>query len=640
MMARSASNSPQFWLADSGATNHMTSEVQLLNNVAPYQASDSVQVGNGHHLKITHIGNTILGLLKLNNVLLIPELAAHLLSIYQLCKQNNCSVWFDEFMCIIQDKVLGKILYKGLSKQGLYPIPFDLPLLQASSLTKTDSSPSAFVGKLNKQSLWHRRFGHPSYEVVRHMLNKCNIRSSCDVQSSVCEPCLLGKFHKQPFPISQSRSLKPFELVHSDVWGPSPYVSLDGFRYYVLFVDDCTRYTWIFPMKNKNEVFSYFQSLLAFVKTQFSLSIKCLRTDGGGEYMSTKFKDFLTTQGIMHQVSCPHTPEQNGISERKNRHIRETAVTMIQTASVSSHFWYHACALATYLINRMPTPVLDMSSPFEKLYNKCPDLNILRVFGCACYPLLTSYRVDKLQPKTARCIFLGFATGYKGFICYNPSTKRYYVSRHVFFDEDFFPCATASSVSRPLQSHQQSSVQPMVQPYITQSQSFVPVDMPAPVLSSPSHSGQLSNSATTSTSDDHMSISHNTGSSVRSPAGDISSSHVENISPFSPHNHTSIQLSPANNISVSTAPGIGISVVLDCAPTQSTITSQISESNVLLPIEGLTNSITNDHSMLTRGKRGISKKKCLLSIISSCSDDPSDVEPSGYKRALQIPAWK
>lgn len=177
-------------------------------------------------------------------------------------------------------------------------------------------------------------------------------------------------------------------------------------------------------MKNKNKVFSYFQSLFAFVKTQFSLTIKGLRTYGGGEYMSNKFKDFFTTQGIMYQISCPHTPEQNGISKRKNRHIRETAVTMIQTAFVPSHFWYHACTLATYLINRMSTPMLDMFSPFERLYNKSPDLNILRVFGCVCYPLLTPYRVDKLQLKTPRCIFMGFSIGYKGFICYNPGIKR------------------------------------------------------------------------------------------------------------------------------------------------------------------------------------------------------------------------
>ena len=127
--------------------------------------------------------------------------------------------------------------------------------------------------------------------------------------------------------------------------------------------------------------------------------------------MSNVFKNFLTENGIVHQVACPYTPEQNGVCERKNRHIRETAVTLLQTAFLPSQFWYHACALATYLINRMPTPVLSMCSPFEKLYHKLPGLELLRIFGCACYPLLASTRTNKLQPKTTKCIFVGFAAG-------------------------------------------------------------------------------------------------------------------------------------------------------------------------------------------------------------------------------------
>lgn len=107
-------------------------------------------------------------------------------------------------------------------------------------------------------------------------------------------------------------------------------------------------------MKIKSEVFSYFKSLCSFVHTQFAATIKTLRTDGGGEYIGHLFKTFLSEKGIVHQISCPHTPEQNGISERKNRHIRESAVTMLQTASLPSMFWYHASALATYLINKMP----------------------------------------------------------------------------------------------------------------------------------------------------------------------------------------------------------------------------------------------------------------------------------------------
>lgn len=76
-----------------------------------------------------------------------------------------------------------------------------------------------------------------------------------------------------------------------------------------------------------------------------------------------------------------------------------------------------------------------MSSPFEKLYHKLSNLEFLRVFGCACYQLLTPYRANKLEPKTAKCVFIGLATGYKGFICYNMATKMVFISRHEFFDD-------------------------------------------------------------------------------------------------------------------------------------------------------------------------------------------------------------
>ncbi|PRQ52801.1 putative RNA-directed DNA polymerase [Rosa chinensis] len=247
---------PQYWLADTGATNHMTHNPQVLNNVIPYPTTDGVQIGNGNQLAITHIGNAMLGILKLDNILLIPDLAAHLLSIYQLCKQNNCSVWFDEFMCVIQDKVQGKILYQGLSKQGLYPITFDLPIFNKASApisgnnkdsvqASTTPQQSAFLGQQVKHNIWHQRLGHPANEIVKLMLQKCKIEQLVDCMKTVCEPCLLGKFHKLHFSASQTRCASPFELVHSDVWGSSPHLSIDGYRYFVLFIDDCTRFTWV-----------------------------------------------------------------------------------------------------------------------------------------------------------------------------------------------------------------------------------------------------------------------------------------------------------------------------------------------------------------------------------------------------------
>ncbi|GAB2267282.1 hypothetical protein Dimus_038662 [Dionaea muscipula] len=440
-----ASGAP-FWIADSGASTHMTSDVGLLNNVTSYPTKDTVTIGNGEGLPISHIGYSNLGPLALNNVLLIPKLKANLLSVHQLCAQNNVRVILDEVECLIQDKKHGKVLYRGASTEGLYPIPS----VPDDLVGNRRVSSTAFVGKHVHHSLWHKRLGHPSNEVVSCMLQKAQIevnKGSKEDESPICEACLSGKFTKLPFPSSQSQTASPFELIHSDVWGPAPQSSIEGFKYFVLFIDDCTRYTWIFPLKNKSDVFSHFQFFYAFVHTQFQSSIKCLRSDGGGEFMSNEFDRFLNTKGILHQLSCPYTPQQNGVAERKNRHIKETAVTMMQQASLPVSFWYHACAFATFLINRMPTPVLGMSSPFEKLFNTMPDLSTIKVFGCAVYPLLSAYNTNKLQAKTDKCVFVGLALGYKGFLCYHKASRRFIISRHVVFDEASYPYANISSTS-------------------------------------------------------------------------------------------------------------------------------------------------------------------------------------------------
>lgn len=221
-------------------------------------------------------------------------------------------------------------------------------------------------------------------------------------------------------------------------WGPSPHNSVEGYRYYLTFIDECTRYCWIFPLHNKSQVCSLFISFHAFVLTQFSTSIKILQTDGGGEYLSHSLQFFLLKHGILHQKSCPYTPQQNGIVERKNRHIVETTLTLLHQSHLPPKFWYCACATAVFLINRMPCTTLKMSCPFELLHKTIP-LEFLRVFGCACFPLLKPYNSNKLQAKTSRCIFLGYAPGYKGFICYNPVSSKFIVSRHVVFNESSFP---------------------------------------------------------------------------------------------------------------------------------------------------------------------------------------------------------
>ena len=169
------------------------------------------------------------------------------------------------------------------------------------------------------------------------------------------------------------------------------------------------------------------------ITLQFPL--KPYKVMGGGEYTSNVFQSFLVDKWITHQISCPHTLEQNGLAERKHRHIVETSFTLLQNASLPASFWSFACQTAIYLINRMPSLTTNNQSPFEVLFQSVLDVQHLRIFGCACFPLLKPYTSNKLQPKTKVCIFLGYASKYKGYICFEVSSKKCYISRHVIFDE-------------------------------------------------------------------------------------------------------------------------------------------------------------------------------------------------------------
>jgi len=200
------------------------------------------------------------------------------------------------------------------------------------------------------------------------MFPQHQVSASLDKCKSICTLCLEGKFTKLPFVFPTTKSTHPLEILHSDVWGPALLLSYEGYRYYVTFIDECTRFTWIFPLSNKSEVFALFVKFHAFLCTQFSAKVKILQSDGGGEYTTSKFQSFLTINGIVHQKSCPYTPKQNGLAEKKHRHIVETAITLLQNAKLPNLFWFHACATATYLINRMPCVTLQMHFPYQLLY--------------------------------------------------------------------------------------------------------------------------------------------------------------------------------------------------------------------------------------------------------------------------------
>ena len=127
-----------------------------------------------------------------------------------------------------------------------------------------------------------------------------------------------------------------------------------------------------------------FKVFLALIDTRFSTKIKILRSDSGSEYMSNEFQFFLQSHGIISQRSCPFTPQQNGVAERKNRHLLDVVRTLLIESCVPSHFWCEALYTAIYLINRLPSPTLNDDSPYFRLFGHAPNYFNLHIFGCGC----------------------------------------------------------------------------------------------------------------------------------------------------------------------------------------------------------------------------------------------------------------
>jgi len=229
--------------------------------------------------------------------------------------------------------------------------------------------------------------------------------------------------------------------VHSDVWGISPVISHARYKYFVTFIDDFSRYTWVYFLRAKFEVQFVFQNFVACIENHFSTCIKMLRSDSGGEYMSHEFHDFLHYKGIVSQRSCPYTPQQNGVVERKNQHLLDVVRTLLLESSVPSKFWVEALSTAVYLINRLHSQVLNFDSPYYRLYHQHPSYLNLHTFGCVCFVHLPLHERNKLSAQSVKCAFMGYSISHKGYVCYDSCANKFCIFRNVVFFENeyFFP---------------------------------------------------------------------------------------------------------------------------------------------------------------------------------------------------------
>jgi transposase InsO family protein len=175
--------------------------------------------------------------------------------------------------------------------------------------------------------LLHHRLGHVSFRSLNKLYP--DVFKGVDRKKLVCDACELGKHTRTTYPSIGLRSCEPFMLIHSDVWGPYSITSLSGFKWFVTFIDCHTRMTWIYLLKGKHEVLRCFQDFHKLVANQFNTRIRIIQTDNGKEYVNNVFGAYLSEHGIIHQTTCLNTPPQNGVAERKNRHLLEVARSLM-----------------------------------------------------------------------------------------------------------------------------------------------------------------------------------------------------------------------------------------------------------------------------------------------------------------------
>jgi hypothetical protein len=318
------------WIADLGATSHMSTQCQWFKTFELHVVP--IRVANNAIVYSEGIGSIVMELLDesldpvcLSRVLYVPALQSNLLAVLDLVTSHRFRVKIEgtemlflrDGACILTATICDKTAWLDVCT----------PNAPESALRGED---------VWDRSLWHRRLGHIGKDLLKQAI-KGNVADSLVIDNNAllllhCEPCIVGKHHADPFPKKALHcATRLLQRIHSNVH-IVPVPTLSGYRYWVTFIDDWSRYGWIYLLKCKSDVFEAFKAFKAFVKLQYGVSIKCLDDNKGGKYIGHIWDAYFAETGICREHTMEGMSQQGSIAECCNRTLEEHIVAMLNSA--------------------------------------------------------------------------------------------------------------------------------------------------------------------------------------------------------------------------------------------------------------------------------------------------------------------
>ena len=416
------------WWLDSGATNHVAFTIQgLINRRKPNQDESRLTVGNNEKANDVFVGDVILILdsgfrLMLKDTFYVPSFRRNLVFVSCLdkydysfeIKSNVISLFLDS------NKVECCYMSNGLYRLCLSPNDIYVAYTTEKVVSKRP------LPKEQSYALWHKRLGHISKDREERLI-KTNILPALKNDLETCVDCCRGKMTKIRKKTAV-RSSDLLEVIHIDISGPYTTTLCRNF-YFITFIDDYSRYGYLYLIKEKAESLDKFKIFRTEVEKQLGKVMKVVRSDRGGEYYGKHgdagqrkgpFAKYLEDSGIVAQFTMLRSPEQNGVAERRNRTLMEMVRSMISRTNLPGFLWGEALKTALYILNRVPTKAVPLT-PFELWTGRKPSLNHLKVWGCPAEVKLYNPTLSKLDSRTTRCYFVSYPEHSKGYRFYNPN---------------------------------------------------------------------------------------------------------------------------------------------------------------------------------------------------------------------------